>query len=76
MASDSKKNAWGIWLKNSSEWAELSPRLRKPMKYNSDLVPALVDEMWRLIRLGHDPELKRIPGDELKAMREQHKETR
>lgn len=64
-----KDLSWGIWLRDTKEWAELSPRFCKPTTHNCDLVPGLIEEMWRLVNEGHDPELKRISPAELRQMR-------
>ena len=61
--------SWGIYLQDERDWAELSPRLCKGSAYSCDLVPALLDELRGLTDAGHDPVLKRIPSDTLKAMK-------
>jgi len=64
---------WGIWIKDSREWATLPPRLCKPTPFNCNRVPALDDEAERLVREGHRAEVKEIDRQTLLAMRKEYK---
>ena len=73
MKTAGSKFNWGIWLKDRREWAALPPRLCKPTPFNCNDVPALHDELDRLVAAGYDAELRQFDTPTLNALRKEYR---